>query len=159
MQQTVCTEHKKLLYVEIGTIGFISRGQICPKSIPQKAISDLPAHCHKTELNRKRRLKPSTTKEQTTKFSTANFRKMLNSSSITLIIQRPEANNVDLDEAARYEPPHQDLSCLKIQLVFRLWYLKVNITLPAVTNIKYHLFASACHRRDVFEKVPPNLFD
>ena len=26
------------------------------------------------------------------------------------------ANSVDLDEVAHYEPPHQDLRCLKIQL-------------------------------------------
>ena len=130
-------------------LGLFQEDIFAHKSIPQKAISDLPAHCRRAELNRKRILKPSTTKKQTTKFSSANFRKMLNSSSyITLIIQRLEANNVDLDEAARYEPPHQDLSCLQNKLVFRLWYLKVNITLPAVTNIKYHLFASACHRRD-----------
>ena len=26
------------------------------------------------------------------------------------------ANSVDLDEVAHYEPPHQDLCCLQIQL-------------------------------------------
>ena len=30
------------------------------------------------------------------------------------------ANSVDLDEVAHYEPPHQDLCCLQIQLIFRL---------------------------------------
>ena len=31
-------------------------------------------------------------------------------------IQRLEANSIDLDEVAHYEPPHQDLCCLQIQL-------------------------------------------
>ena len=52
-----------------------------------------------------------TTKKQTTKFSSANFQKML-SSNIILRIQKL----VDLDEMAHYEPPHQDLRCLQIQL-------------------------------------------
>ena len=36
---------------------------------------------------------------------------------------KTRANSVDLDEVAHYEPPHQDLRCLQIQL-FRLWYSK-----------------------------------
>ena len=40
------------------------------------------------------------------------------------------ANSVDLDEVAHYEPPHQDLRCLQIQLfsslvVKELTYLHV----------------------------------
>ena len=30
------------------------------------------------------------------------------------------ANSVDLDEVAHYEPPHQDLRCLQIQLLSSL---------------------------------------
>ena len=30
------------------------------------------------------------------------------------------ANSVDLDEVAHYEPPHQDLRCLQIQLFLSL---------------------------------------
>ena len=55
-----------------------------------------------------------TTKKQTTKFSSANFQKMLNPSHIIFRIQR--ANSLDLDEVAHYELPHQDLRCLLIQL-------------------------------------------
>ena len=52
-----------------------------------------------------------TTEKQTTKFSSANFQKMLNPSYIILRIQRLMANSIDLDEVA-HEPPHQDLRCL-----------------------------------------------
>ena len=31
-----------------------------------------------------------------------------------------QANIVDLDEVAHYEPPHQDLHCLQIQLFLSL---------------------------------------
>ena len=61
-----------------------------------------------------------TTEKQTTKFSSANFQKMLSPSYILLRIQRLEGNSVDLDEVAHYEPPHQDLHCLQIQLFLSL---------------------------------------
>ena len=62
-----------------------------------------------------------TTKRQTTKFSSANLQKVLTPTYIILRIQRLEgrhmrADSVDLDEMAYYEPPHQDLHCLQIQL-------------------------------------------
>ena len=57
-----------------------------------------------------------TTKMQTTKFLSANFKKMLSPSYIILRFQRLRANSVDLDEVAHYEPPHQDLRCLQIVL-------------------------------------------
>ena len=57
-----------------------------------------------------------TTKKQTTKFSSANFQKMLSSSYIILRFQDQRANSVDLDEVAHDEPPHQDLRCLQTQL-------------------------------------------
>ena len=44
---------------------------------------------------------------------------MLSPSYIMLRIQRLEtkrANSIDLDEVANYEPPHQELHCLQIQL-------------------------------------------
>ena len=59
-----------------------------------------------------------TTKKQTTKFSCANYQKMLSPSYVILRIQRliKRANSEDLVEVAHYEPPHQDLRCLQIQL-------------------------------------------
>ena len=54
--------------------------------------------------------------KQTTEFSYANFQKILSSSYIVLRIQRPEGNSVDLNEMAHFEPHHQDLRCLQIQL-------------------------------------------
>ena len=39
---------------------------------------------------------------------------------IILRIQRLRANSADLDEVAHYEPPHQDLHCLQIQLFLSL---------------------------------------
>ena len=68
-------------------------------------------------------LKELTTKKQTTKFSSANFQRMLSPSYIILRIQRlkgnqcrssARANSVDLDEVAHYEPPHENLRCLQI---------------------------------------------
>ena len=49
-------------------------------------------------------------------FLVANFQQILSPSYIILRLQRLEANSVDLDEVARYEPPHQNLRCLQIQL-------------------------------------------
>ena len=43
-------------------------------------------------------------------------------------IQRLEANGVDLDEVAHYEPPHQDLRCLQIRL----------FSSPAPQRVKAH---------------------
>ena len=57
-----------------------------------------------------------TTKKQMTKFSSANFQKMLSPSYIILRIQRLRANSVDLDEMAHYVSPHQNLRCLQIWL-------------------------------------------
>ena len=53
-----------------------------------------------------------------------NFKKMFHPSYIILRIQKLEVNSVDLDEVAHYEPPHQDLGCLQIQL-FSSLVLKV----------------------------------
>ena len=53
-----------------------------------------------------------TIKKQTTKFSSANFQKMLSPSYTILRIQKL----VDLDEVAHDELPHQGLRCLQIQL-------------------------------------------
>ena len=38
------------------------------------------------------------------------------------------ANSVDLDEVAHYEPPHQDLCCLQIQLFSSLVLKELNAT-------------------------------
>ena len=61
-----------------------------------------------------------TSKKQSTKFASANFKKMLSPSYIILRTQRLEGKSVDLDEVAHYEPLHQDLYCFSY---FRLWYL------------------------------------
>ena len=57
-----------------------------------------------------------TAEKQTTKFLSANFQKMLSPSYIILRIQRLEANSVDLEKVAHYEPPCQDLCFLQIQI-------------------------------------------
>ena len=51
-----------------------------------------------------------------TKFLFSNFKK--NVKSLLFHIENSDwrANSVDLDEVAHYEPPHQDLCCLQIQL-------------------------------------------
>ena len=74
-----------------------------------------------------------TTKNQMTKFSSANFQKMLHLNYIVLRIQKLEGNSVDLDEVAQYEPPHQDLRCLQIQLFLSL-VLKELIKRPKGKN-------------------------
>ena len=51
---------------------------------------------------------------QTTNLRLQIFKKMLSPSHIILRNQR--LDSVDLDEVAPYEPPHQDLRCLQIQL-------------------------------------------
>ena len=42
------------------------------------------------------------------------------------------ANRVDFDEVAHYEPPHQDLRCLQIQLFSSLVVKELNISGMAV---------------------------
>ena len=54
---------------------------------------------------------------------------MLGPSYIILRIQRLEANSVDLDEVAHYEPPHIDLCCLHIQLFSSLVLKELNSVL------------------------------
>ena len=53
--------------------------------------------------------------KQTTKFSSVNFQKEILSPSY-IILRTLRVENEDLDEVAYYEPPHQDLHCLQIQL-------------------------------------------
>ena len=43
-------------------------------------------------------------------------------------------NSVDLDEAAHYEPPHQDLPCLQISLFMSL-VLKVLISTTSQADV------------------------
>ena len=57
-----------------------------------------------------------TTKNQTTKFSSANFQKMFSPSYIMLRFQRLDGKQCRTDEVAHYEPSNQDLHCLQIQL-------------------------------------------
>ena len=54
-----------------------------------------------------------------TKFTSAEFKKIIHPSHITLRIQRLEGS-VDPDEVAHYEPPHQDLLCLHLKLILFL---------------------------------------
>ena len=70
-------------------------------------------------MSSQRQLNSLTIKKQTTKFTSANFQKMLISSCNILRIQRLEGkqcSSEDLDEVAHYEPPHQDLCCLQTHL-------------------------------------------
>ena len=50
------------------------------------------------------------------------------------------ANSVDLDEVAHYEPPHQDLRCLQIQLFASLVLkeLKLLKELKPLTQEQHH---------------------
>ena len=52
---------------------------------------------------------------------------MLSPSYIKLRIQTLRANSVDLDEVAHYEPPHQDLRCLQIQLFSSLVFHELTL--------------------------------
>ena len=58
-----------------------------------------------------------------------------------LRIQRLEANSVDLDEMAHFEPPHQDLCCLQMQLFSSLVLKEVSIHSKRV--------ALVCNLRDM----------
>ena len=56
------------------------------------------------------------TKKEMTKFSSANFQKMLSPSYIIENSKtRGQANSVDLAEVVHDEPPQQNLRCLQIQ--------------------------------------------
>ena len=56
-------------------------------------------------------------KKQTTKFTSAKIKKKCIVQYISYWeFKEYRANSVDLDEAAHYEPPHQDLCCLQILL-------------------------------------------
>ena len=57
-----------------------------------------------------------TTKMQMTKFSFANFQKMLSPSNMILRIQRLEGKQCSSRGRGSYEPPHQDRRCLQMQL-------------------------------------------
>ena len=62
-------------------------------------------------------LNSSTTKKQTTKIFVCKFSKKFKSKLYHIENSKTRgANSVDLDEVAHYEPPHQDLRCLQIQL-------------------------------------------
>ena len=50
------------------------------------------------------------------KFKKKKKKKKNHPVNIIFRIQRLRTNCVDLDEVAHYEPPHQDLRCLQIQL-------------------------------------------
>ena len=56
------------------------------------------------------------------KFSSANFQKNVKSKlyHIENSKTRRQLNSVDLDEVARYEPPHQYLRCLQVHLLSSL---------------------------------------
>ena len=78
--------------------------------------------------------------KQTTKFSSANFEKKIKSR----LFQDSIANSVGLDEVAHYEPPHQDLPCLQIQLFSSL-------ALKELMNHKQHCFNAQTHINDMTE--------
>ena len=51
-----------------------------------------------------------------TRFLSANFQKNVKSKLYRIENLKTRGQTVDLDEVAHYEPPHQDLYCLQIQL-------------------------------------------
>ena len=60
-------------------------------------------------------------------FSSTNLQKKLSPSYIILRVQKQKgANSVDLDEVAQFEPPHQNLRCLQIQLFSSLVLKELN---------------------------------
>ena len=61
-----------------------------------------------------------------TKFSSANFQKMLVQAISYLELKDERTNRVDLDEVAHYEQPHQDLPCLQIHLFSYLVIKQLN---------------------------------
>ena len=64
-----------------------------------------------------------------TKFLSANFQKNVKSK----LYQDYRANSLDLDDVAHdvahYEPPHQELQCLQIQLFSSLVLKELNISI------------------------------
>ena len=68
-----------------------------------------------------------TTKKQTTKFSSADFEKMFSPSYIILEIKRVEGKQWRSRWGSHYEPPHEDLCCLQIQLFSSLVLKKLMI--------------------------------
>ena len=51
------------------------------------------------------------------------------------------ADSIDLDEVAHYEPPHQDLCCLQIQLFSSLVLKRVKLLVTFVIyEYKYSLY-------------------
>ena len=62
-----------------------------------------------------------TTKNQTTKFLSANVKSKL----YHIETWKTRGQSVDLDRVVHHEPPHQDLRCLQIQLFLSL-VLRVN---------------------------------
>ena len=65
------------------------------------------------------------------------------------------ANRVDLGEMAHYEPPHQDLRCLQIQL-FSSLVLKELSTFTAPTRFKvpFLLFVPMISDQAVYKRMP-----
>ena len=72
-------------------------------------------------------------KKQTTKFTSANFQKLLCPSYMISKIHKQEGKSVYIDEVAHHEPPHQDLRCLQIHLFSSLVLKK----LIDVINVKF----------------------
>ena len=54
-------------------------------------------------------------------------KKNIKSKLYHIAIRDWRANSVDLDEVAHYEPPHQDLHCLQIQLFASLVLKELNV--------------------------------
>ena len=80
------------------------------------------------------------------KFTSANFKKLLSPNCIILRIQR--VNSVDLDEVAQYEPPHQDLRYLKIQLFSSVVVKELN--LPRIQSGQSSAFSKPVVEESVY---------
>ena len=82
-----------------------------------------------------------TTKKQTSKLSSANLKKKKKKKNKTKLYHIENSKTswqtvVDLDGVAHYEPPHQDLRCLQIQL-----FLSVNVSF--VTSVYQYSFCTS----------------
>ena len=88
-----------------------------------------------------------TTKKHMSKFSSANFQKLLSPSYIVLRNQRLEGKQVDLDEVAHFEPPHLDLCCLQIPL----------FSSPVLEELRHFVLYAVClnmYQSSFVQKIP-----
>ena len=85
-----------------------------------------------------------TTKQQTTKFSSAKFKKNFTQAISYSEFKDYRANGVDLGEVAHDEPPHQDQRCLQIQLFSSLVLKRVKQIKETTEKYNYTAGGRTC---------------